>query len=99
MNIDDMRDDGSHEVGKGIYRGIRWWIIRNEEKNCAVFISPYWPLSKKHWEEYNSYEDNRLQLINNIFTPFIYKRRKCREIARILIERLWCMYDRYLYGL
>jgi hypothetical protein len=104
-----------NQVGAGVYRGIRWWILRDDDKKCSVYISPPFPIFSKSKDcnersdaaySPNRFERNVVELesvlkedlkdlmfINGIIsTPFIYKRRECREIARILIIRLWNNY-------
>jgi hypothetical protein len=99
-----------NQVGAGVYRGIRWWILRDDDKKCSVYISPPFPIfidlkiaTNEAAYSPNRFERNVVELesvlkedltfINGIIsTPFIYKRRECREIARILIIRLWNNY-------
>lgn len=71
------------KVGEGLYRGVTWEIYRKDNK-CSVIIYPIYPIE----EEYMKCQ-----------TTFRYKRKECREIARIMICHLWQLYDKYEIGL
>uniref|UniRef100_A0A6C0JR15 Uncharacterized protein n=1 Tax=viral metagenome TaxID=1070528 RepID=A0A6C0JR15_9ZZZZ len=86
-------------VGVGIYRGITWEIYRYVNK-CSVAVTSIFLLDDKHSREYMDENNVCLNKDGKKYqTDILYKRKDCREIARILCVNLWRIYDKYLYGL
>ena len=85
------------KVGIGIYRKITWEIYRYPNNLCCVAISPKFSLKDKHNKEYMA--ENKVYFKDGLYwTDVLYKRKVCREVARILCVNLWKIYDRHSYG-
>lgn len=86
-------------VGVGVYRGITWEIYRYSNNNkCIVAVTSIFFLDDTHSSEYMT-ENNVYFKDGKYQTDATYKRKECREIARILCLNLWRLYDRYKYGI
>ncbi len=86
------------KVGCGIYLGITWEIYRYPNNLCCVAILPIFLLKDKHAKEYIAENGVYFKDGQCFWTDILYKRKACREVARILCTNLWKIYGRYSYG-
>ena len=56
-----------NQVGAGVYRGIRWRILRDDDKKCSVYISPPFPIFREVCNERSetAYSPNRFERSEN----------------------------------